>query len=200
MKLALDFDSTVVPILNVIRRLPGGERVSYEDCPTWDSLPELCGGLDRMIDLCQTAFSFELMRDELPYDGCAEYLTQKAHDGVHIHLMTDRPVAFLDHVARYCDHFGVPYSDLTCEPGLDKVALMGRLGIDTIVDDKPATMRQAHAAGFDVLALHHRYVAPVVAELRLPVTPSWHEIGRELDRLLGMRAPTRIGAPRRVRP
>jgi len=49
MQLALDLDSTIYPLLDGMRRVPGGERVRYEDCHSWGTLFELCDGDYRKV-------------------------------------------------------------------------------------------------------------------------------------------------------
>lgn len=186
MKLVIDIDSTVLPLLRVMSRLPGGERVNYRDCESWDYLPQLCGGVPQMLDLFDRAFRFENMVAEPPFAGCAQYLRAKAREGAQIQVMTDSPQWRQEDVARYLEHFGVPFDGIDCLPQIDKVALMLERGLDVLVDDKPDTVRAAHRAGIRVFTLHHRYVAGTVKELGLPRCETWKQIGAQIDQLFAV--------------
>ena len=176
-RVMMDLDSTWYPLLEAMATRPGGQRVRYQDCPTWESLADLVdGGVPRMLEMFDEVMSFEVMRNHPPLAGAREAAhTMKAH-GMELHVMTQRHPRFADDTRRYLDHFGMPYDSLVCDMEHDKLALCRQRGIAVVVDDHPDLLASAHDQGLDALSLHYPYNAAVIGERRLAHAHSWTDL------------------------
>jgi uncharacterized HAD superfamily protein len=178
MQLALDFDSILWPIVPAM-----GFR--YEDCPTWDHLAVLCGGVKPMLAKFDEVMDYRKMRQTPMIAGAREAVCHFKARGVQVHIMTMRPARFARCVARVLQEAEIPYDRLDCLPDIDKVSLCLQRGIQVLVDDHPQTLRAAHEAGLTAMTLNYLYNADPVNELGLTSADSWAELEplvlRELD-------------------
>jgi uncharacterized HAD superfamily protein len=177
MKVALDLDSTLYPLLDAMRLHPGGERVSYADVRGWEHLPELCdGGVPGMLQLFRAAMSYDTQMQVGLFDGAADAVRQLHADGADIHVMTARPADLHDDTERFLAAHQVPFVTLDCYDPMDKLGLCDRYGVDVIVDDHPDLLRDAVTAGKRALTLRWNYNAAVVDELSIPHATDWEAL------------------------
>ena len=177
----LDFDSTVLPLLHVMATCPGGERLRYEDVPSWDGLPELVdGGLPRMLEMFDEAFAYEKMGKHAPFDGAADTLRSLSACGVRFHVKTERPARFGDDVRRYLSDHHIHYASLRCDQPLDKVAECLAEDIHIAVDDHPRFIATASTAGIAVRTLGYGYNFEACAEQGIEASRDWSELYGEL--------------------
>lgn len=185
MRVACDLDCTLFPLLDAMRLVPGGERVRYEDCPTWDSLPRLC---DRPMDeIFAEAMRLEVAGRVGVYEGAVEVLARLRDDGVAIEVVTARPRELRRETEDFLDAFSVPHDALTVAHDVDKVAYCRERGIGVLLDDAPATIEKARDAGLAVLGLRHLYNRHL-AGAGIELAPSWPELEAPLRRALGLRS------------
>ena len=144
MRIAVDFDSTLWPMLPAM-----GFR--YEDCPTWEHLPELCGGVPAMLARFEEIMSYEHMRLTPFFPGASDALRSLTARGAQLHLLTLRPEKFKGDVIRMLDDHQIDVVDVRCSLDLDKTEHCLEEGIGVLIDDSPDTIAQAAAAGLDVL-------------------------------------------------
>jgi uncharacterized HAD superfamily protein len=156
----LDVDSTVFPLIPAMNTLRGGERVRYEDIPTYNDLPGLCGGVKPMLALFDEAMTYEKMMEIGVFPGVRESIDALRDHNVKVHVISSRPAGFADGTERYLRDQGVHYDSFLCEFEPDKLAFCQQEGIEVIIDDHPDLL--ARAAGSDAvtaLALRFPYNA-----------------------------------------
>lgn len=173
---AVDLDSTLWPLLQAMQKLPGGERVRIEDCPAWDLLPKLCGGVPKMLELFRQAMTYESMAATPLLPGAGEAMRALADQGVSIHIMTTRPADRYADTERFLREQEIPFATLTVQDPFDKIALCDELGVRVIVDDQPDLLEKAHAAGMDALTLRYRYNQGVIQALGLGHADHWDDL------------------------
>lgn len=180
-RVMIDFDSTVFPILDALRRCPGGERVSYEAIQDYAELPALIeGGAERMGAMFAEIMPFAAMREHEPIAGVGPALRTLVALGCELHVKTDRPVEVSRDVARYLRLHRLPFASLDCESGLDKLALCQSEGIGIVVDDHPGFLLRAREAGLDALSLRYRYHDGIAHERGIDLAPSWPVLARRV--------------------
>jgi hypothetical protein len=144
----LDFDSTILPLLEIMATLEGGARVSYDDCHTYEGLPALVdGGLPRLLELFDECCEYQNMRKHPPFAGAAAATQALANLGVRFHVKTERYARFADGTRRYLDEHAIPYVSFRCERPLDKIGECRRECIALAIDDHTQFLADAHAQG-----------------------------------------------------
>lgn len=194
-RLALDLDSTIYPLLDGMRRVPGGERVRYEDCHSWGTLFELCDGDYRKV--LHGAWEPEVAIAVGAFPGALPVLRRLHAAGVYIEVMTARPEKMRGATQEYLDALGVPHDELTLIEGEEKPGRCLERGIEVIVDDSPDTLLAARERGLRALGLEHRYNRHV-ADHGVILRPSWRQLEEPLCAALGLdpaQALTSAGAP-----
>lgn len=197
MKLMLDFDSTVFRLLDAMALVPGGERVRYEDCPTWLGLADLCGPADEpltvdervgiMLGIFSEAMRVETMQalgERAIYEGATEQLQRLRASGVQIHLVTDRPQDRITGTADFAHQQGIPFDAIHRVSGRDKTQWCIDNGVHVMVDDHPDTISQAVQAGITALTLDHLYNREVVAEHGISSHADWSDLGPAVEAAL----------------
>ena len=181
-RVALDVDSILYPLLDAMAVLPGGEKVSMRDCKTWEMLVDQCGGVPEMLKLFNQAMQYEHMRRFSPYPGVAEGLKAWREHGITIDIMTSREPSLAEGTARWLADFEIEYESFTCDLETDKVEHCRQLGIETIVDDHPQTLANAHAAGLEALSLAWPFNGEVARARGLRRAGNWNDLaGDALD-------------------
>jgi phosphoglycolate phosphatase-like HAD superfamily hydrolase len=178
MKIALDFDSTVWPLLPAM-------GISYEEVTYWGHLPDMLGGIDSMNQAFTKVMPFEHAVVHPPFPGCVEVLQDLESQGVEIHVITHRETHYRDDVVRYAEHYNIPIHNLDCSPHVDKVATCQERGINILVDDHPDIITQAAKLGLDAYMLlfqynHHAQQHGVIG------CESWSELDIHLRTSLGL--------------
>jgi hypothetical protein len=198
MKLMLDFDSTVFRLLDAMRLCPGGERVKYEDCPTWVYLMHLCGPekdedggefsdeqrLKFMLDLFGEAMKLERMHqlgEDGVFEGCREALQALHARGVEIHVVTDRPTELMAGTEQFLVDHQIPFDTITRVSGRDKAQWCLDNGVHVMIDDHPDTLQSAIDAGLEALSLTHLYNSHVEGAV---LRDTWAELAPAIDEAL----------------
>lgn len=175
MRAALDFDSTIWPILPAM-------GYAYEQCPTWEHLPVLCGGVPQMLAGFDAVMTYEAMSRTPLLPGAATEIRRLAGQGVQFDVMTQRPDRFADDVARILHDNRIPFGTLDCSNDINKIALCLARGIRILIDDHPGTIQAAHDAGLTVMTLRYPYNADVVRRLRIASADSWAGLAPKVAR------------------
>lgn len=189
----LDFDSTAFALLDAMRLLPGGERITYEATKTWDYLIELCGPaydeddpathlthdqrLAIMLDLFDQAMELDHMLKIGLLVGCVEQIKLLHAAGARFHIVTDRPDARIDCTAAMLRKHGVPFASIQKVRSGDKAQWCINNGVSIMVDDHPVTITQGAAAGLTVMGLAYRFNAKEGRKAGVPLFADWTEMG-----------------------
>ncbi len=177
MKLALDIDSTIFPMLEAVTRHEDGRHIRLSDITEWHHLADLLGGVKPMFEVLGDVFTYDFMAGVGLYPGAAGWARRLHAEGHEIHVMTARPDECEADTRRFLSDQGVPFDSLRCTLVMDKAALCVQEGIGVIVDDQPQTIEDAHAAGLQVLTLAHEYNREVRERLGVPGAGSWAQLG-----------------------
>jgi len=178
MKLAIDFDSTVWPLLPAM-------GISYEEVNYWGHLPDMLGGIEQMNQVFTKVMPFKHAVDHPPFPGCVETLSDLRDQGVEIHLITHRETCYLADVEKYIAHFEVPVDQIDCSPEVDKVQTCLERGIGILVDDHPEITIQAADAGLDAYMLLFNYNQHA-REHGVVGCHDWYSMSEYLHRSLGL--------------
>lgn len=100
-----------------------------------------------------------------PYPGARAALAAWHQAGAEIFVASDRAEEAGVLTGRWLTEQGIPFDDLVCAPALNKVEYAQSIDAGLIIDDKPATIRAALAAGIPVGTIIHPYN---LAEVGLP--------------------------------
>lgn len=184
--IAVDLDSTVFPLLDVIGSFPEHTGFSMEEVGHWDYLVDRFGGIAPLLDLFDRAMSREHSLEVAPYDGAVQVLDGlvRRHNA-RVVVMTDRPLRRVEDTIAYADAYRLPYAAILCGRLPDKTSACQTLEAQILVDDRPSTIEAAHAAGLSPLTLAHPYTAEVRQRLGLASHLDWHSIASALEDLLG---------------
>jgi phosphoglycolate phosphatase-like HAD superfamily hydrolase len=197
-KIMLDFDSTVFRLLDAMQLIPGGERVKYEDCPTWEYLMHLCGPeahpdgspvtdaerLQFMLDLFAEAMKLEHMHQlgaDGVFEGCREALADLTARGVEILVVTDRPAELIEGTAQFLRDHDLPFDEIHRVSGRDKTQWCIDNGVRVMVDDHPDTLTEAIGAGLTGLSLSHLYNRHVEGAI---LADTWADLAPKIDEAL----------------
>lgn len=182
--LVLDLDSTLWPLLDAMDRLlahghvnlPGPGHLSYHSVPTWDSLVDMCGGLQPMIDLIHDTGDHKILHSVGLFPGVREGVAAFRLAGKRLHIWSDRPSEHEDEIRRGLNLLQLPYDSLLIRPQFDKIGEMQRRGWTEIIDDKPSTILQAAEAGMRVGALRFRYNQEAIQQSGALAAEDWSEL------------------------
>lgn len=150
MKLAIDFDSTVWPLLPAM-------GISYEEVHYWGHLPDMLGGIDQMHQAFTRVMPFREAVEHPPFPGCVDTLRSLKDQGVEIHLITHRETCYRSDVEDYVNHYSIPVDYLDCSPELDKVKICAQRGVGVLIDDHPEIAIEAAQSGISAYMLLFKY-------------------------------------------
>lgn len=177
MRVALDLDSTLYPLLTAMRTVPGGERCRMEHLAEYGSLVELCGGQLELTAVLDVAQSYECQMRHGLFPGAGPAVRALTAHGVETHVMTSREPRFERDAHRFLLDQGLAPTTVACVPSSQKLALCQELGIDVIADDHPRTLMACAAAGMRCFTLPYRYNTHVIETLGLAQVTNWHQLG-----------------------
>jgi uncharacterized protein len=183
MRIAIDIDSTLHHYWDVLSRAARdrfGVDLPYDLQVTW--------GITRLKPRQVQACVDDTHRDAAilaatPYPGAVETVRAWREAGHFIHITSHRAVAAEIATAAWLDRIGLPYDELYCSQ--DKVSHAIEIGIDVLIDDKPADLMRAADAGITVATLLHPWNAELCAEEDIVCAPDWPALRRQLEPLLG---------------
>jgi uncharacterized protein len=84
---------------------------------------------------------------------------------------------------QWLDTIGLAYDELYCST--DKVTHAIEIGIELLIDDKPADLLRALDAGMNAATLMHPWNADICEEEDIVCAADWPALGRALAPLLG---------------
>lgn len=116
-----------------------------------------------------------------PFAGVRAALNAWHRAGSQIYVASDRAQAAAVLTARWLTEQDIPFDALVCAPALDKVAYAQSVGAKLLIDDKPATIRAALAAGLAVGAIIHPYNLAEVALPGVTAAATWPGLRRALE-------------------
>jgi uncharacterized HAD superfamily protein len=109
------------------------------------------------------------------------------HDAGHfIHVTSHRRGDAYEATQEWLERIGLHYDELYCSR--DKVSHAIEIGIELLIDDKPADLMRAADAGMTVATLLHPWNADLCAEEDIVCAPDWPALRRQLEPLLGVAA------------
>jgi beta-phosphoglucomutase-like phosphatase (HAD superfamily) len=183
VRIALDIDSTLHQYwdtLAAVVKKRFGVELPYERQTVWD--------IDALRPEQVRAAVHETHRPEFiaaaePYPGAVETVNGWHEQGHVIHVMSHRRGDAYDATKAWLDRIGLAYDDLYCSD--DKVARAIELGVELLVDDKPADLLRAVEAGMTAATLLHPWDVDICAEEDIVCAADWPELRRRLQPLLG---------------
>jgi uncharacterized HAD superfamily protein len=176
----LDVDSTVFPLIDAIAEHIGDPTLTTDRCTSWDSLPQLLGGVDRMMEVFEEVMTYETMMRHGVYPGVRETVEALHAHNVKIHINTHRPSSVAEDTARYLRDQGIHFDSFHCELGTDKVGFCRERGIEVLVDDHPDTLRSAVEHGLEGLALRYPFNEEVLRRHGLRHATDWRQLGHHV--------------------
>lgn len=181
MKLAVDIDNTLYPILLALAEIEGGSRVSYDLCYTYEAVAELVDDPSRIKNMFKEAMLPERSIQIGCFQGAGEVLSELSKAGVEIHVMTKRSEDLRPVTEAWLDALQIPYDHLHLQDPFDKTELCLRLGIQHLIDDEPDTIKAAYQAGIQVYSLAYPYNRQILSDLKRPLSETWLDLSGALS-------------------
>jgi uncharacterized HAD superfamily protein len=183
VRIAVDIDSTLHPYwdtLAAVAKKRFGVDLPYERQTVWE--------IDALRPEQVRAAVDETHRPEHiaaaePYPGAVETVNAWHADGHFIHITSHRRDDAYEATKAWLDRIGLAYDELHCSQ--DKVSHAIEIGIDLLIDDKPADLLRALDAGMTVATLMHPWNADICAEEDIVCAEDWPALRRRLEPLLG---------------
>jgi hypothetical protein len=186
VRIAVDIDSTLHhywDTLAAVAKKRFGVELPYERQTVWD--------IDVLRPEQVRAAVEETHRPEhiaaaTPYPEAVETINAW-HDAGHFILVSSHRSGKA-HTAteQWLQAIGLRYDELHCSQ--DKVTHAIEIGIDVLIDDKPADLLRALEAGMTAATLLHPWNVDICAEEDIVCAPDWPALRRQLDPLLGVTA------------
>lgn len=176
----LDIDSTIYALVDAMALLPGGEACSAYKCATWDALPNLCGGVEKMLDLIDQAHRFEHMRKIGLMPGAKEAANILRDHGISIHMVTHRNPELIGDAQQFLKEEDFPHDSLICDHDADKVAICTEQRISVLIDDHPEILAAADKSGMSALTIHYPYNNKIIQNRDLNYAAHWGELGPQV--------------------
>lgn len=174
--MAFDFDSTMWDMMTALALeveretgMPAAEAYAIVNSH-WDAIDKVAG--DKRNLLIRRSCSIEAMRPMGLYPGVVEATHELERLGYRIVVMTHRPPETITDVALMLSENEAVVHEIQCGE-FDKIAACQAAGIDVLVDDKPATIEAAHAAGMIALSLSHPFNSEVIGRLGIVGASGW---------------------------
>jgi uncharacterized HAD superfamily protein len=183
VRIAVDIDSTLHhywDTLAAVAKKRFGVELPYERQTVWE--------IDALRPEQVRAAVAETHRPEHiaaaePYPEAVATLNAWHDEGHSIHVMTHRSGDAHAATQEWLDSIGLRYDELYCSQ--DKVAYAIEIGIDLLIDDKPADLIRAVDAGMTAATLQHPWNAEICAEEDIVCAPDWPALRRKLEDELG---------------
>lgn len=178
MRVALDFDSTVWPLLPAL-------GITYEQVEYWGHLPDMLGGINQMNQAFDQVMPFQQAIKQPPFPGCQEALKRLERQGVEIHVITHREKKYRQDVISYAQYYDLPLHYLDCDPEKDKVAICQERKIPILVDDHPEIVIRAARQGLLAYMLLFNYNSHA-QDHGVTGCQDWQELEGHLEQSLGL--------------
>lgn len=172
VRLLVDIDQTLYPLLLAMSTVPGGERIREEECQTWHSLQMMCDrpASEVILDAIQPEIATQIGL----YPGASQALRDLAESNIDICLATHRDREYRDITERFLSEVGIGDFPLYIDEDLEKESLISD---GLLIDDAPHILRDAHAAGLQVTTLPHLYNQEIAERLAIRRGKDWEELG-----------------------
>ena len=182
VRLAIDIDSTLHhhwPLVAAAARRRFGVDLPYEEQFPWARRVLD----DEQLRVCiEDTHSDEAIGAARPYPLAVETVNGWYEAGNAIHITIRRAEPSLTATRRGLTDIGLRHHELY--GGSDKVAHCRAIGVDLLVDDSPANLARALAAGIRVATLRHPWNARVCAMPGVISGADWRELGHALAPVL----------------
>lgn len=183
MRIAVDIDSTLHhywDTLAAVAKKRFGVDLPYEHQTVWDIDSLRPEQVRAAID--ETHRPEHIARAE-PYPDAVPTLNAWHDAGHFIHVTSHRRGDAHEATQAWLDSIGLRYDELYCSQ--DKVSHAIEIGIELLIDDKPADLMRAAEAGITVATLLHPWNTELCAEEDIVCAPDWPALRRKLEPLLG---------------
>jgi beta-phosphoglucomutase-like phosphatase (HAD superfamily) len=182
VRIAVDIDSTLHhywDTLAAVAKRRFGVELPYERQTVWD--------IDVLRPEQVRAAVEETHRPEHvsaaePYPGAVETINAWHAAGHFIHVSSHRSGAAYEATRAWLDRIGLEYDELYCSD--DKVTHAIEIGIDMLIDDKPADLVRALDAGMAAATLAHPWNREICEEEDIVCAPDWPALRERLAPLL----------------
>jgi uncharacterized protein len=178
VRIAIDIDSTLHhhwPLVAAAAMRRFGVELPYEEQFPWAT--RLLD--DEQLRVCiEDTHSDEAIAAARPYPHAVETVNGWYDAGHRIHITSQRTERSLAATRRWLTDIGLRHHELY--GGSDKVAHCRAIGVDLLVDDSPANLVRALAAGIRVATLRHPWNARVRAMPGVISGTDWRELGHAL--------------------
>jgi phosphoglycolate phosphatase-like HAD superfamily hydrolase len=179
VRIAVDIDSTLHhywDTLEAIAKRRFGVQIPYERQTVWDIDVLRPEQVRAAVD--ETHRPEHILAAE-PYPGAVETLRAWHEAGHFIHVTSHRRDEAYEATRQWLDAHGFAYDELYCST--DKVAHAVEIGIDLLVDDKPADLLRAIDAGMTAATLLHPWNREICEEEDIVCAPDWPALRRALQ-------------------
>ena len=181
-RIAIDIDSTLHPywdqLRDVVQRRHGID-LPYEAQTGWDitTLPA-----DDVAAAVRETHSEAYVLAAEPYPDAVETVRAWHAAGHFIHITSHRTTTAHEVTTRWLERIGLPFDELYCS--MDKISRCLAIGIDVLIDDAPATLERAHAAGIVPATLRHPWNAAVCRRAGFLCADDWAQLREALAPVL----------------
>lgn len=165
--LLVDVDSTLFPFLDALAAVPGVDEFDLANIGDWEDLARRFGSSARFYAAAAVASSPTIALQFAPYAGSVEHLAAARDDGRPIHVVSARPSTATEETRTWLQEFDVPFDEVVCGRGIDKIAYAQAHGLTAVAEDSPHALERAHLAGLHALAVLWPWNAEVVARYDL---------------------------------
>lgn len=182
MLVAIDVDSTLHDYWSQFRSVAArlhGVDLPYEDQRSWavDALTP-----EQIVAVVTETHSDHLITAATPYPGAAAAIAAWHDAGHEILISTHRHEAAHGATAAWLDEHQIPYHQLRC--GWMKVDHCREIGAHLLIDDSPANLTAALAAGMHAATIRHPWNEELLGSEPAIIA------GRDWDELADALAPT----------
>ena len=152
----VDVDGILVSFNTAFSHALGKGHFSEADISAWSTYPYPVSR-EEFWRAATWAWSADGIRHAGLYDHAAECVRVLRTEAIGVHICTSRPDALGPETLAALTELGVQSDSFHAEQRCEKIARCQAAGIGVIVDDKPATIEQAAAAGLIAIALRWPY-------------------------------------------
>ena len=182
MRIAVDIDSTLHhywDTLAAVAKRRFGVEIPYERQTVWDIEVLRPEQVRAAVDETHRP---EHISAATPYPGAVETINAWHDAGHFIHISSHRRGDAYAATKAWLDSIGLAYDELYCSE--DKVSRAVEIGIDVLIDDKPADLLRALDAGMTAATLMHPWNRDICEDEDIVCAPDWPELRRRLEPLL----------------
>jgi hypothetical protein len=182
VRIAVDIDSTLHHYWDtfaaVVKKRFGVE-LPYERQVVWDIGELRPEQVRAAVEETHRAASVRAAR---PYPGAVETINAWHAAGHFIHITSHRRGEAYEATREWLDGIGLAYDELYCSE--DKVSHAIAIGIDVLIDDKPADLLRALESGMTAATLMHPWNREICEEEDVVCAPDWPALRARLQPLL----------------